>query len=399
MIPTRRVLMVSQHPFPSHQTEPPFPGHPTLCRNVAELLSQGVEIDLVCVTPRVCMGRRPPGQAGLRVYGMPLKHRRSPAFWYALQYIGFFFWALLSVSALALRRRYDVVQVDTIPDLLVFSALVPRLRRMPVVLYVYDLMPEMTAVRLRLDPHRVPVRLVASIERAATAWADRVITVTELFKRTMATRGLDPEKVTLVENSHPIRQIPPRVQPSSPTLVIQTTFIERYGVHIAIQAMAELRKDWPELTLQLLGDGECRSSLIALTARLGLTDRVVFSPGYVPWRQAMEQVRRATIGIVPILAEGYGDMILPNKVFEFVFMEIPFACSRLSGIEEHLPPEAVAYFEPGDASGLAAVVHRLLSNPEAARRQAARAKEAMADLAWEHASRRYRQALGLTWAR
>ena len=395
MMPTRRVLMVSQHRYHPQQMELQFPGHPTLSRNLSELLAHGVQIDLVCITPQRCFGSRVPEHPGVRLYGISLKPRRSPAYWYLLQYAIFFLWALVAVSILGLRRRYDIVQVDTLPDLLVFSTIVPRLRGMPVVLYVYDLMPEMTAVRLGIDGNDRRVRLVAAIERAATTWADRVITVTDRFRRSMVERGLDSRKVVLVANSHPVGELPPRVPPASPILILPTTLIARYGVQVAIYAVDKLRCDWPDLTLRILGDGENRANLMALAQRLGLGDHVSFSRGFVPWREAMEEVRRASIGIVPIAAEGYGNLILPNKVFEFVFLEIPFVCSRLPGIQDHLPPDAVAYFEPGDAGGLAAQVHWLLTNPEAARLQARRAKEAMADLAWEHASRRYLEALGV----
>jgi glycosyltransferase involved in cell wall biosynthesis len=240
------------------------------------------------------------------------------------------------------------------------------------------------------------VRALARLERAATNWADRVITVTDLFRRIMVGRGLDTRKVTLVANSHPMSTLPPRVVPPSPVLVLPTTLIERYGVQIAIQAVARLRDRWPQIRLQVIGAGEYRPTLNALITRLGLEANVTITPGFIAWREMVEQVRRATLGIVPIIAEGYGDLILPNKVFEFVFMDIPFVCSRLRGIEEHLPPDAVAYFEPGDAGGLAAQVDRLLSDPADAERQAARARLALADLAWEHASRRYLRALGIS---
>jgi glycosyltransferase involved in cell wall biosynthesis len=183
--------------------------------------------------------------------------------------------------------------------------------------------------------------------------------------------------------------------PATPVLILPTTLIERYGAQVAIRAVAQLRSGWPDLTLQILGGGEYRSTLIALTEELGLQKQVTFSPGMIPWPQAVEQIRRATIGIVPIISDGYGDLMLPNKVCEFVFLGIPFACSRLPAIEEHLPPDAVAYFEPGDPAGLAAQVDRLLNHPEQAKRQAERARQAMAEMAWENASRRYVEALGV----
>ncbi len=387
--------MVSQHPYASHETQPPFWGHPNVSRNVAELLAHGVEVDLVCTTPRVCYGRRPPGRAGLRVYGIRMKERRSPALWYPVQYAVFFLWALFVVSGLAWRRRYDVVQVDNVPDFLVFSALVPRLRRVPVIFFVFELMPEMTAARLHLGPDDLRLRLVSRLQRAALAWADRVITVSERLRRIMGERGLDATRITVVPNSHPLGDLPAAVPPRTPVLILPTTLIGRYGAQVAIRAVAELRHEWPHITLRILGDGEYRSRLVALTEELGLQRHVSFSPGFVPWRQAVEEVRQATIGIVPIISDGYGELMLPNKVCEFVFLEIPFACSRLPSIEEHLPADAVAYFEPGDAAGLAAQIGWLLRNPEQARQQAQRARRAMADLEWESASPRYLRALGV----
>ena len=387
--------MVSQHPYASHQTEPPFWSHPVVSRNVAELLAHGVEVDLVCTTPRLCLGHRSPSRTGLRVYGVPMRERRSPALWYPIQYFLFFLWAFGVVSVLGLRWRYDVVQVDNVPDFLLFSAVVPRIRRMPVVFFLLELMPDMTAARLHLRDDDPRVRLVTWLERKATQSADRVITVSDRLRRIMASRGLDPTRVTIVPNSHPLDDMPARRPPSTPVLILPTTLIERYGAQVAIRAVAELRHEWPELVLEILGDGEYRSTLVALTEQLGLQKHVTFTPGFIPWRRAVERVGRATLGIVPIIADGYGDLMLPNKVCEFVFMDIPFACSRLAGIEEHLPADAVAYFEPGDSSGLAAQIRRLLSHPEQARQQAKRARLAMAELAWENASRRYLEALGV----
>ena len=109
----------------------------------------------------------------------------------------------------------------------------------------------------------------------------------------------------------------------------------------------------------------------------------------------METVRQATLGIVPILNDGYGDLVLPNKVLELAALGIPIVCSRLPAIEEHFRPDALAYFEPGDAGGLAAQLQRLLADPIAARQQAARAQAAMRTLSWDTVAGRYVEALGL----
>jgi glycosyltransferase involved in cell wall biosynthesis len=199
----------------------------------------------------------------------------------------------------------------------------------------------------------------------------------------------------VVPNSHGIADLEPARAASPPFLVIQTTLIERYGVRVAIEAMAQLAPQFPQLTLDILGEGEGEAALIELTTRLRIADRVHFSHGYLPWGQMIGRVRQATLGIVPLLADGYGDLCVPNKVLELTAVGVPTVCSRLPAIEEHFPSDALAYFEPGDASGLAAQVRRLLADPAAAGRQAARAKESMRVLSWDTAATRYLAALGL----
>jgi glycosyltransferase involved in cell wall biosynthesis len=312
-----------------------------------------------------------------------------------VHYASFFVWALVAASMLALRRRYDAVEVDNTPDFLVFTAVVARLRHMRIVLFSMELMPELTAARLRVGPRALPVRIATRLERAAIAWADHVITVSEPCRRILLGRGLTDRKLSVVPNSHGTANLEPARPASPPFLVIQTTLIERYGVRIAIEAMAELADQFPELTLEILGEGEGEAALIELTTRLGITDRVHFSHHYLPWPQMIDRVRQATLGIVPMLADGYGDLCVPHKVLELAAIGVPAVCSRLAAIEEYFPPDALAYFEPGDVGGLAAQVRRLLADPVAAGRQAARARDSMDALSWDAAAGRYLAALGL----
>ena len=74
---------------------------------------------------------------------MPLKHPRRGKVEYALRY-GIFILTSGSVFALrSLRRRYDLVYVHNMPDILVLSALVPKALGAKVVLDLHDPMPEL----------------------------------------------------------------------------------------------------------------------------------------------------------------------------------------------------------------------------------------------------------------
>jgi glycosyltransferase involved in cell wall biosynthesis len=80
-------------------------------------------------------------------------------------------------------------------------------------------------------------------------------------------------------------------------------------------------------------------------------------------------------------------------LLEYAAIGIPVICSRLPGIEEAFPPDALAYFQQGDAKALAAQVDRLLRDPVAAKAQSGQAREALQRIAWETVAHQYTAAL------
>jgi glycosyltransferase involved in cell wall biosynthesis len=177
-------------------------------------------------------------------------------------------------------------------------------------------------------------------------------------------------------------------------LVTHTTLVPRYGVHVAVRAMALLAPGWPDLTLRVVGGGEQMDELVGLAAALGIAGRVVFT-GNLPWSEALDEVRRATLGIVAIVPDGYGQLLLPTKLLEYARLGVPAVCSRLPAIQAYFPHDSLAYFRPGDERELAAQAERLLRDPELACRLARRAEETARGMAWEHVRFDYLAALGL----
>jgi glycosyltransferase involved in cell wall biosynthesis len=134
--------------------------------------------------------------------------------------------------------------------------------------------------------------------------------------------------------------------------------------------------------------------LVGLAAALGIAGRVVFT-GNLPWAEALDEVRRATLGIVAIVPDGYGQLLLPTKLLEYARLGVPAVCSRLPAIQAYFPHDSLAYFRPGDERELAAQAERLLRDPELACRLARRAEETARGMAWEHVRFDYLAALGL----
>jgi glycosyltransferase involved in cell wall biosynthesis len=269
-----------------------------------------------------------------------------------------------------------------------------------VVFNMFELTPEMVAGRFNGRAPRALGALARWLEAAATGWADHVIVVSEECRRRVVQRGLRAEKVTVVLNttSTPPDDAGTRPAPASgsdlPYVVTHTTLVERYGVHVVIHAFASLQRRWPDLALRVIGDGEERPALERLAAELGLTERVVFT-GFLPWTETMAQVRQAVVGIVAVIADGYGELLLPTKLLEYARFGVPAVCSRLPVIEHYFPAGSVSYFPAGEDLELAAELDLLLREPARAREQAERALEVARGLSWERVRGEYMRALGL----
>ncbi len=379
------VLLVTQHPFPFHTT---------IRRNVERLLDDGAFVDLVCMASTNVPDWKAERKR-LRVYRIPLNHRRSAPLRYVFEYLAFLIAALPLSWFLSFRRSYSVVQVDTLPDILVFAALVGRWRGARVVLNMLEFTPEMVASRLSLAPTHPIVRFATWLETMATGVADHVIVPSVVCSRILQRRGVPPAKISVVPN---IVDMQPAAAGSSaefgaPVLITHGSLIRRYGVQVAIRALADLRRDWTDLTLTVLGEGEYKPELVELARELGIADAVRFQD-FLPWPDAMAEVRKSTLGLVPVIADGYGELMLPTKLFEYATHGIPVVSSRLPTIAEYFPPDAVAYCTPGDAPSLAAQVDMLLRDPARRRQQANRAGEVVTGLAWGRMSQRYLEALG-----
>lgn len=384
----KRVLVISSYPFPDQVVQ----------RNVSHLLKSGARVDVICSMESHLARRGMRTPRGLRVFRVPVRHRRSSALSYVVEYLAFVLIAFTLASVLGIFQRYDAAEVINMPDVCAFCALVPKKRGTRVVLNMLELNPELTAARLCLESSSLLVRLQTWFEGLATSWVDHVSVVNESCRRILIQRGVESDKVSVVPNTPAMtptiisgrRQLPAKPV----TLITHGTLLERYGIQTAIEAVSELKDEWKDLTLELVGEGEYGANLAKMAARLGIEERVHFR-GFLPWAEALERVRLADVGLVTVTDDGYGHLLLPTRLLDYVCCEIPAICSRLPTIQDYFPADTVTYVVPGNASDLASKIDQLLRNPEAMKKQAKLAQRALERLSWNVVSTDYMRILGM----
>lgn len=361
---------------------------PRVRREVAALAGAGHEVDVICL--------RRPGEPRTERLGTLTVHRLAPPpgnsrpIGYLARYTVFGVVAAAYAAVLCARRRWDVVQVNSMPDALVFAAAGPRLLGARVLLDLQEVMPEFFATKFGAGPRHPAVRLVSRCEQASIRFADRTITCTEPMREAFTRRGADPARIGVVLNAadeavfDPVR-FPPRArEPGRFTLVCHGSLEARYGLDTLIRAVALIGDEIPGLDVRIYGEGSERAALQRLTRDLGVGERVRFSDGYVPIDELLRAIADADAGVVAMRRDAFRDLTHCNKMFDFIAMRRPAIVSRTRSVEEYFDESCFALFEGGDPHDLARAIRALASHPALGERLARRATEVCEPYRWTH---------------
>jgi glycosyltransferase involved in cell wall biosynthesis len=362
-------------------------------REINALADAGHSVTVICM--------RSPGRPRRELYGsveihrLPMTHRRGGILRYAFEYLAFPLLAALYLALLDLRQRFDLVQVNTIPDWLVFAAIGPRLRGVPIVLDLHELMPEFFASKFGTTLQHPGVRALARLEQASIRFADLAVTCTEEMRDAFVSRGADADRIGVVMNSSEEaifdpESFPPRRdrQTDRFSLICHGTIEERYGLDTIIRALRRLDGRIPGLTLEIYGDGTYVHELRGMVEQFGLTDRVSFN-GFVPVDQLVAAIADADAGVVAMKRDVFRDLTQCNKMFDLITMRRPVICSRTTSVMASFPDDCLHYFEADDDADLARAIEEVFAQPHLGHRLVERAEEQNQAYRWSRQRERY----------
>jgi glycosyltransferase involved in cell wall biosynthesis len=286
-------------------------------------------------------------------------------------------------------RSYDLVQTSTLPEAMAFSATLQRLSGVPVLLDVHDLTELMFASKFRASGAMLAA--VRGSARLSVRFANEVLAVTETDATTLRRWGHRP--VTVVMNSPDPRLFPPRpFQPRSGKEIVFSyhgLIAPRHGLIQAVDALAKLREELPGVRMQILGSGDGLPALRARVKEMGVTDIVTLPTSLLPITEVPPLLETAHIGVIPSQRDPWTNDVLPTKLLEYAVLGIPVVTFRNPVIQQYFPEDSVSYVDPANAENLYVAMRTLAGDEDRARRQAQRASEVVAGMAWERQKQAY----------
>ena len=176
--------------------------------------------------------------------------------------------------------------------------------------------------------------------------------------------GIEPEKVHVIRACPMLNKFKAvKSQNGSFTAVTVARLVEKKGIKYAILAIKELVKDYPNIQYNIVGSGPLEGELRALVGLCGLEQNVAFL-GHLDDESLIEELRRATMFILPCICTKNGDMDgIPVSLMEAMYLELPVISTKISGIPELIEDNQEGILiKPKDCKQLSDAIKTLLDN-------------------------------------
>ncbi len=324
---------------------------------------------------------------GVNIHRIPGKRRRGGTLRYLWDYGRFMIATAAVLTWLHIRYHLDVIQVNTMPDTLVFATLIPRLFGAKVTLFMKEPVPELYET---IYGNQRLSKLLKAQERWAIRYADSVFTVTAELRARFIERGAAGSSIVVVLNGpdghHLLDHREPscRPDPDHFTIVCNGTIEGRYGHDLILAATKRAIQTDPKIRVRISGSGTDQSRIEQMIKDLDLTESVTVL-GWLSIEQLVCELDRADAGVIAMRASPYSHLIHTNKMFDYTIFGKPVIASRLRSIAAYFDDDSIAFFTPDDPDSLAEAMVRLASDPSLGKTLAAKALSLLeSEYGWEH---------------
>ncbi|MDY0034787.1 MAG: glycosyltransferase, exosortase A system-associated [Zoogloea oleivorans] len=246
-------------------------------------------------------------------------------------------------------------------------------------------------------------RVSRGLESFALRRADQVTTICEGLRKDILSRNVPDERVTVIPNAVDVATFKFGAEPDpalrtalgldgKTVLGFAGSFYGYEGLDLLIDAAHKLVPAHPELRVLLVGGGPQDANLKAQVARLGLSERVIFT-GRVPHADVQRYYELIDVLAYPRLPIRLTELVTPLKPLEAMAQGRMFVASDVGGHKELIRHGETGFlFRAGDVNALAKSIDDVLSRRDlwpAIRAEARRFVEV--ERTWATSVSRYRE--------
>jgi glycosyltransferase involved in cell wall biosynthesis len=352
----------------------PFPGDPRPRRAAETFLNAGMMVDVICLMEEASPEKD--SFKGIEIDRIPIRKTRGSKLMYVWEYCAFIAVAFFKLAVRTVTKRYHIVHIHNMPDVLVFAALVPKLFGSKVILDLHDPMPELMRTIFKFREDSLAVQWLARLEKWSIAFADKVITVNRACEQIFASRSCTPAKVSVIMNApdEKIFQYVPAIarirrtdgSPESFVIMYHGTLVERNGLDLAVEALAKVRRSVPSAELKIYGPRTPFLDEVLRTLSEKGLEKAVQYLGPKRLEELVHAISECDVGVIPNKRSIFTEINTPTRIFEYLALGKPVVAPRAPGIQAYFDEASLVLFELGDVDDLAAKLAWVATHPQEA---------------------------------
>lgn len=277
------------------------------------------------------------------------------------------------IRELAIAHDADVLHAHS-PVLNAIPAIwAGRTLRLPVVYELRALWEDAAVDHGTTSEGSVRYKVSRALESYALRRVDHVTTICEGLRKEILARGIPAERVTVIPNAVDTEAFTPQGQPdaalktklglhdASIVLGFAGSFYGYEGLDLLLEAMSQLKAEYPQVKALLVGGGPQDQQLRAQAERLFLKDAVVFT-GRVPHAEVQRYYDLIDVLAYPRKRMRLTELVTPLKPLEAMAQGRLFVASDVGGHHELIRDGDTGFlFKADDAGALAQAIRRVLA--------------------------------------
>ena len=254
----------------------------------------------------------------------------------SLNFIVYFF---LAIKASTLVKNIDVI-IATSPQFLCGLAgnIIKKIKNKPFILEVRDLWPD-SIIAVKIIKENLFIKLLRIIEKKMYHSADRIVVLTNSFKKHIIGFGFPGEKIMTIPNGVNLNlfnsvkeQKIDRTFDFTDKGKFIVSYIGTFGLAHGIENIilaAENLQNNSNIHFLLVGDGSKRNTLLSMVKKIGLTNITILP--LQPRKVIIKLLELSEVGVITLINSSLFSTVIPSKIFEYMAASKPLIISAPKG--------------------------------------------------------------------
>ncbi len=349
-------------------------------REAEALVSVGMNVDVVCLNKG---GEAPLEEfCGVNIHRCNVsRSKKRSKFTYVVEYVRFFLKAFFKAAKLSLYNKYDAFFAHNMPNFLIFTGLLAKLKGAKLVLDMHDSMPELYQNLFALN-EGLFLKFLRFEERISVMLANRCMTANLPIADILESRNKTSFFVIHNTPDLTVLSFEKRLNHENEKLKLfhHGNIHQRYGLDRVLPILKKLNDDKNCYQLDVHGRGPWYDTVKKIAKDLEVDEYCRFYPGFKP-QDIGKELSKADIGLVLNHKNDLTDLLLPVKMLEYISCRIPVICPRTKAIEYYFDDSSVYFFDAEEE--IIELIESIRLNSKNAALRAEKAFLVYRDIAWQ----------------